>query len=292
LQSIPPDEIGFAPGQEPGEDDEPAVARLARDMRRKGARGLLLVTHDDDAPPYRLVTGGLQLAAARRLRLKSIQALVLAPRREYAAELRVIERLHGGTWEPFELADTLRALGTRCGLTQTHTGQAIGKSRDFVAGILAISNIQPEVRHWLGQNPQGKRLTVRHLRYVGRAAAAEQMAIAQRIISENLSTKQLETLNPQAFAPVRRGVRVREPLPARDQQAVPYSEKYWRRFLRRTATDLRRLERQESRERTRLEMGIEAARQRLAALKTEARARRQELLRRQKLAERNLARFR
>ena len=51
-----------------------------------------------------------------------------------------------------------------------------------MAGLLALVDIVPEVRAWLEQRGDGHPLSARHLRYIGRAAPARQLALAREIV--------------------------------------------------------------------------------------------------------------
>src|SRR5574341_542914 len=133
-----------------------AVAELARSLAADGLLRPVLVTDGARKGTWRIVSGKRRVRAARVLG------------RECRPEVAVLERLLRGVYEPFELADTLRRLQDARGWTQAQLGLVIGRSRDFVANILAVNEIRPEVRRYLRGQRRGRALTARHLRYVAR----------------------------------------------------------------------------------------------------------------------------
>ncbi|MDH4248144.1 MAG: ParB N-terminal domain-containing protein [Deltaproteobacteria bacterium] len=258
-------------GKEPGLAE--AVSRMAEALARQGQRQPVLVTHGAKFPPYQLVLGRKRLLAARRLGWQRISAIVVGPHAQFSRPLAVLTTLPQDQFNPFRLADALQELGEVCGWTQSHLGLAIGRTRDFVANILAITNIQPEVRLWLEK--QGKRaaLTARHLRYVGRAVPDQQMTLARRIVKDGLSTKKLEEVNRRGRTPPRQRLRIRA-LRDQDPSFSPESDRDWRHYYRRLSTDLRRIERQTAMESQRIQRRIKADQTRLKTLNREIREKR------------------
>lgn len=272
-----------------------AVQRLAQALRREGQREPVLVAAPNGAGPsggpgteasYRLVSGHQRLLAARELGWEALDAVVLDD--AFAAELAVIERLQRGDYDPWELSQTLHALQERCGWTQAQVGSAIGRTRDFVTGLLAVAEIAPEVRDYIHRHAQGRPLSARHLRYIGRATRARQMQLAREILEQGLSAKLVE----QRF---RRGAGTRQYIKVRDltqpgRARGPKTTQEWRRYFRKLRTDLRRIDEQEHHELRRTADVIEQARQRQRLIRKEARAKRQALARELKRATRQLGR--
>jgi ParB/RepB/Spo0J family partition protein len=285
LTRLPVAAIAPPPGEAPAPE---TVERLAQTLRRRGQREPVLVTPAADGaqgPAYRLVVGRRRLAAAQRLRWKELDALLLDD--AFRAELDVIARLQADDFEPWALAETLRGLQQRCAWTQTQLGMAIGRNRDFVAGLLAILDIAPDVRTWLAQQAGGP-LSARHLRYLGRAAPARQLALAREIVEQGLSTKALE--QRQRRGPGRRQyIKVRA-LRQPGRSRSPKTTREWRRYYRKLRTDLRRIDEQEARELRRTADLIAASRQRQSLIRQQARAKRQALAGELRRATRQLTR--
>jgi ParB/RepB/Spo0J family partition protein len=266
---------------------EEEVAALAASLASRGQQEPILVTEGAVPGTWRVVVGRRRVLAARRLNWSAVDAIILPG--TYPAELRVIERLQEDHYEPFALADTLQRLKDQCDWTQAHLGYAIGKTRDFVANILAITQIDPAVRRYIVDNSNGHALTARHLRYVARAEPAEQLAMARQIIRDRLSTKKLEQAKHSETQrhPVSEFIRVRELRRAGTAQA-PRTAKEWRRYFRQLTTDLRRVDRQEERESRRALDLLASARLRRGQIKREADRKRRALAREIRQARRHL----
>lgn len=276
------------PDRIPGQKEE-ELAGLAASLGSRGQLEPILVTEGAAPGTWRVVVGRKRVLAARRLGWPALDALVLPGR--FQSELRVIEGLQEGRYEPFALADTLKRLKDQHDWTQAHLGCAIGKTRDFVANILAITQIDPDVRRYIVETANGHPLTARHLRYVARSPEGEQMAMAKEIIGAQLSTKSLERrmLSDAQRRPRPEFIRVRALRRAGTPQA-PRSAKEWRRYYRQLNTDLRRVDRQEQREIRRASELLTEARQRRRLIKHEANRKRNALARELRQARRRVER--
>lgn len=268
---------------------EEEVAALAASLADRGQQEPILVTEGAAPGMWRVVVGRRRVLAARRLNRPTVDSIILPG--TYPAELRVIERLQQGHYEPFVLADTLQRLKEQCDWTQAHLGYAIGKTRDFVANILAITQIDPAVRRYIVENSNGHAMTARHLRYVARADAAQQLTTARQIIGDRLSTKKLEQAkhSESQRRPASELIRVRE-LRRAGTPMAPRTPKEWRRYFRQLTTDLRRVDRQEEREARRALDLLASARQRRGQIKREADRKRRALARELRQARRHLDR--
>lgn len=267
-RTLPVDTLALPPGA-----PEPTSGDAERTVAGGRRAAPVLVAPGDDGR-YEVLVGHGRVHAARRLQRRELECVVLEPDCRDAAP--VIERLQAGDFDPWELADTLARLKERHGWTQDHLGQAIGRTRDFVTNVLAVCNIGAEVRTLITEHPQGRRLTTRHLRYIGRTAPALQLRVARRILQDELSTKELEfdsrrTREPRAARPL---LQVRA---LRKGSAHPRTQKEWRRYYRQITTDLRRIERKEQEEFKRMEETIRAAKARQRTIRREAREKRRTL---------------
>lgn len=264
-----------------------AIGPLTESLAAQGQVEPILVTEGKAAGAWRVIVGVRRVLAARQLGWPTVDAIVLPG--TFAAEIRTIERLQEGHFDPFFLADTLVRLKTACDWTQAQLGHAIGKNRDFVANILAIGQIDPAVRKYVLENQNGNRLTARHLRYIARTEGDGQMALAREIVAARLSTKALE--RQKASTPLDASqpefIRVRALRQPGTAQA-PENAKEWRRYYRQLATDLRRLDAQEQRESRRALDLLAMARLRRRLVKREASRKRRALSRELQQARRQL----
>ena len=289
LRRISPVEISLA--SEGAPPPEEAVEGLAQSMKLKGQREPVLVTprngnRSGEEPRYRLVQGSKRLLAARMLEWPEMDCIVLEP--EYGEEIQVITRMRHEGFEPWQLADTLHRLKTECGWSQAQLGMAIGKSRDFVANILAIANIAPEVRTHILEHRDQYKLTARHLRYIGRTTPARQLAMARDMLANRVSTKTLQERRKELPSSRRFHLKAGR-LQSGGSEKKPRTIMDWRKVYRKTATELKRLDKQESEEMTRIGRVIQEARVRKRLVRAEAKEKRRILLREQRRAARKLS---
>ncbi len=268
---------------------EESIAELAHSMADKGQLAPILVCEAGRKDTLKLLMGCRRHLAAKRLGWDAIAAIVLE--RSLHKEIGVIEKLQAGNCSPWEAAEGLSNLKEKLDWTQAQVGQAIGRNRDFVANLLAIARITPEARAYILNHNNGKELTSRHLRYVGRAAPGKQVGVAQRILGKHLSTTELEREKRDAGGEAReiRFFKVRSP--RRPGAAnFPKTLGEWKKYYRQLNTDLRRMDRQEREELRRTRERIAEAKQRQQLLKKEALRRRKELQREMRQARRQLGR--
>ena len=263
-------------------DELARAAQLAQQLSGASLKEPVLVIRGTQAGEFELVCGRVSLLAAARLGRGEIPCIMMEP--DSMAEARVLQHLDGDRYNPWQLADTLLALKKRYGWTQAQLGTAIGKNRDFVANIMAVTSIQPEVRQFLVSRDEDSRLTTRHLRYVGRPAPEQQMETARRIVLEGLSTKKLEgeqrrPIDNRYISPFLHSAD--EPSA---EGAAPRSATDWKRLNRRLSAELKRVEEREKKELEKIQRQINAARDKRLSVKAEARKKKMELNRELKRA--------
>lgn len=254
------------------------LEEMARSLDSRGLRDPIVVKQLPGRENHIVLMGGCRFLAAKKLGWKTIPALRLDS--SLGAEIKLLEALRDNDLSPWELADTLNRLKSSLDWTQAHLGQAIGKTRDFVANMLSISQIIPETREYILSQQNGARLSVRHLRYVARAPQHRQLGVAQRILQRELSTTALEQ-EKQSVTPNAREFRLSNVRDLRraDSPAYPTTLKGWKKYQRQLTTDLRRINRREALEQERIRTAVSEARLRQRMVKQEAQKARKDLQR-------------
>ena len=254
------------------------VAEMAQSLSAGGLRDPIVVKQLPGRENHIVIMGGCRFLAAKKLGWKTISALQLDS--SMAAEIKLLESLRDKDLSPWELADSLGQLKERLDWTQAHLGLAIGKTRDFVANILTISQIEPETREFILSRQEGPQLTARHLRYVARAPRNRQLVVARRLLEREISTTTLAR-EQQSTAPKSQQFRLtnlRGPSTAVGA-TQPSTVKELKKYQRQLATDLRRVDRREALEQKRVQTIILEARLRERLVKREAQKVRKELQR-------------
>ncbi|MXW52231.1 MAG: ParB/RepB/Spo0J family partition protein [Gammaproteobacteria bacterium] len=176
--------------------DDAALTELSRSI---GAHGLMqpVVLRSRPQGGYELVAGERRLRAAGLAGLEAVPAIVREVSDEQAAAMALIENVQREDLRPLEEAEALRRLRDEFGLTQQAVADAVGKSREAVANLLRLLNLDPTVRELLDEGA----LEMGHARALLPLPTAEQIAAAQQTVRERLNVRQTEALVRRLLAP-------------------------------------------------------------------------------------------
>jgi ParB family chromosome partitioning protein len=172
------------------EFDEKALAELAESIREHGLIQPILVRP--------LISGGYQIVAGeRRYRASRMAGLTEVPvtirelTDEETMELALIENLQRENLNPLEEAMGYKSLMDEYSMSQEQVSKAVGKSRSAVANTLRLLNLPPEVSNLVRDG----KISSGHGRALLSFDDEERMLkVAQSIISEDLSVRQVESL--------------------------------------------------------------------------------------------------
>jgi len=177
------------PYQPRQEFDEESIKELCNSIQEKGLLQPILVRRKDK--DYELIAGERRLRAAKLLNLKEIPAIIRQVDDIEALELSLIENIQRQDLNPIEEAKAFQHLMDKFGLTQEQIAQVIGKSRVTVTNILRLLKlpleIQEEIRKGRISFAQGRLL-------LEIEDPQKQKIIAEKIIDNSLSVKELENL--------------------------------------------------------------------------------------------------
>ncbi|NLM61284.1 MAG: ParB/RepB/Spo0J family partition protein, partial [Clostridiales bacterium] len=139
---------------------------------------------------YQIIAGERRWRASRMAGLKEIPAIVIEADDLKSAELAMIENLQREDLNPIEEAEGYRTLMTTYKLTQEEVAERVGKSRPAVANSVRLLSLDPYVIELLRNGS----LSTGHARPLLALPAEKQKALADRIVSQNLSVRQVEAL--------------------------------------------------------------------------------------------------
>ena len=259
-------------------EDIPATPRevmrqLEGAMERQGLLLPILVQELPDGHQYRVLEGVKRLQAARALGWGTIHCLLLNPQLNTEAE--VIAAMRHGEADAWQLAGALASTQKQMGWTQTQLGQVVGRTRDYIAGMLVLNRITADTREILHEAVRTGSISARHLRYIGRLPPGRQPAAARRVLERGLSSKDLEREHRH-----RRPRHPREKIKLRPLKADGGDEGTagnWRRYYRQLLTDLRRVERAETQAGERYKARLRQAVEERNRIQEEARGKRKAL---------------
>ena len=169
--------------------DPEALAELTASVREHGIIQPIVVVKNEKGF-YTIIAGERRWRAARMAELREIPAIIREYDEKTASEIALIENLQRENLNPMEEADGFRNLMDLYGMTQEEISEKIGKSRSAVANALRLLALKEPVRALVRDG----KLSAGHARTLLAAQDAEQVSLAERVIAEGLSVRELERL--------------------------------------------------------------------------------------------------
>jgi ParB family transcriptional regulator, chromosome partitioning protein len=193
IRQVPIERIRANPWQPRRAFDVEALADLARSIRERGVLQPLLVRTAGEE--FELIAGERRLRAAADAGLRTVPVILTEAADRDSLELALVENLQREDLNVLEEAAGYQALATNFGLTQDQIADRVGKARASVANAVRILTLPDPVKKLLAENS----LSAGHAKaLIGLEIPDEQVLFASRVIRENLSVRQLETLIQKA----------------------------------------------------------------------------------------------
>lgn len=175
--------------------DPEALEGLVESIRAQGLLQPILVRpHADDPEQFEIVAGERRWRAAQRAQLHEVPILVRDVSDSDALQLALIENIQRQDLNPLEEAEAYHRLMVEFGHTQEALGQAVGKSRSHIANLIRLRDLPDPVKAQLGEG----KLSAGHARAL--LSAADPVALAQRVVDETLTVRDVEALVRQESA--------------------------------------------------------------------------------------------
>ena len=195
---VPVGKIQPSPWQPRRTFETEALAELAQSIREKGVLQPLLVRGMGDG--YELIAGERRLRAAKEAGLTEVPVVLMEAVDSEALELAVIENVQREDLNAIEEAEAYRTLADKFGLTQEVIAQRVGKARASVTNAMRLLNLPAEVKQCVADG----RLSAGHAKVLlGVEIEPEQRTLAQRVLKEGLSVRQLERIVERRRRPAR-----------------------------------------------------------------------------------------
>lgn len=169
--------------------DDEKIAELAQSIKEHGIIQPIILNKKDEY--YVIVAGERRWRAAKLLGLKEVPAVVMDLTDKDILEISLIENIQRQDLNPIEEALAYKKLLTDFNLTQEELSKRIGKSRVAISNIIRLIGLSDTVKQYLIDEV----ISEGH----GRVLLAIdddnlQCEIAQKVIDEKLSVRELEKL--------------------------------------------------------------------------------------------------
>lgn len=169
--------------------DNENIAELAESIKNYGILQPLLLKKDKDK--YIVIAGERRWRAAKMLNLKEVPAKIMDLNDKEVLEISLIENIQRQDLNPIEEALAYRRLIDEFNLTQKELSERIGKSRVAITNTMRLINLDERVQQYLIESV----ISEGHGRVLLSVENKDlQYELAQKIIDEKLSVRELEKL--------------------------------------------------------------------------------------------------
>lgn len=169
--------------------DDEKIANLAQSIKEHGIIQPIVLMKEGEY--YSIVAGERRWRAARSIGLKEVPAIVMELSSKQVLEISLIENIQREDLNPIEEAIAYKKLIDEFSITQEELALKIGKSRTAITNSMRLLNLDKRVQDYLIEGV----ITEGHGRAIlGIIDKSLQYEIAQKIIDEGLSVRQIEGL--------------------------------------------------------------------------------------------------
>ena len=169
--------------------DEIALQTLADSIKTQGIMQPILVREIADGK-FEIIAGERRWRASQLAGLTEVPVLVRDIADESALAMALIENIQRENLNPLEEAQGIKRLIDEFAMTHEKAAAAVGRSRVAVSNLLRLLSLCPPVQEMLMQN----KLDMGHARALIGLDAANQVMLANKIIAQDLSVREVENL--------------------------------------------------------------------------------------------------
>ena len=173
--------------------DDAALQTLADSIKSQGIMQPILVRQINSASAadkYEIIAGERRWRASQIAGIDTVPVLVREIADESALAMALIENIQRENLNPLEEAQGVRRLIDEFAMTHEKAAEAVGRSRTAVSNLLRLLTLTYAVQELLMQN----KLDMGHARALIGLDAAQQIMMANRIVRQNLSVREVENL--------------------------------------------------------------------------------------------------
>jgi len=215
------------PRQPRGHFDQQQLEELALSLREVGVLQPILVRPMGD-DRYEIIAGERRYRAARLAGLETIPAIVRDTDDSKLLTEALVENIHRADLNPLEEAAAYQQLLEDFGVTHEQLAERVGKSRSAISNALRLLGLPPALQQRVATGT----ISAGHARaLLGVADAAQQEALAQRVVAEELSVRQTEELVRRVVEGVDTGQALRDLAAAAKQRAASPFEHLQQRLV-------------------------------------------------------------
>jgi ParB family chromosome partitioning protein len=189
IRNIPLDDIEPSPYQPRQIFSEEEIDTLAQSIQKHGLLQPIVVRRKGDK--FEIIAGERRYRALQKLGKKMAPVIVVNVSDKEAMALAIIENIERKDLTLWELASSIKKLKDDMGLTLEEIASILGKSKSHISNILRMFQLPESVLQLVKKYPE--KLTLSHIKLLLEIKQPQwQITLAEKVISEDLSTRQLE----------------------------------------------------------------------------------------------------
>lgn len=199
------DEIRSNPYQPRTHFDEDALNELAESIKEHGLLEPIIVKKGIKG--YELVAGERRTKASRIAGLSTIPAIVKDFNDQEMMELALIENIQREDLSSIEEANAYKKFMDNLGVTQEELAHRFNKSRTYITNILGLLNLPKTVQNMVMNGD----ISTSHARVLSKMENEEEViALANKIITDNLTVRDIESISREEEIPKRKQIKKEE----------------------------------------------------------------------------------
>lgn len=140
---------------------------------------------------YQLISGERRYRASQLAGLKEVPAFIRIANDQAMLEMALVENIQREDLNPIEVALSYKRLIDECSMTQEQLSQKIAKSRTSITNHIRLLKLPADIQIGLREG----KISMGHARaLVSAGEEQKQLELFHRVIQENLSVREIETL--------------------------------------------------------------------------------------------------
>ena len=169
--------------------DDAALQTLADSIKTQGIMQPILV-REISLDKFEIIAGERRWRASQMAGLQQVPVLVRDIADESALAMALIENIQRENLNPLEEAQGIKRLIDEFSMTHEKAADAVGRSRVAVSNLLRLLSLSSPVQDLLMHN----KLDMGHARALIGLDAAQQVMLANKIVQQDLSVREVENL--------------------------------------------------------------------------------------------------
>lgn len=194
IEELPISELRSNPYQPRKNFDEKALQELASSIKEHGVFQPIIVKRSIKG--YEIIAGERRVKASELAGKDTIPAIIREFSDSEMMEIALLENLQRENLNALEEALAYQKLLEELSITQEELAQRLGKSRSHITNMIGILNLPEEVKDMIMDD----KISMSHARVLSKMKDSEKIKnLAERIITENLSVRQIENISDDSF---------------------------------------------------------------------------------------------